>query len=180
MLAAASEDEPDLIVDFATLTSVMRSVIGPDIAPFFTNDTLLAEALESASHRTADPLWRVPLHAAYRRWLSPGIADLANHRPDIAGGEPIYAALFLERFVGAGIPWVHFDIFAWSAEARPGRAAGAAVQGVRALFEALRLRYGADGCAARSEGPASATDQREELSGIRRLDDDGESARSQL
>lgn len=140
-LAAAAEDQPDLLVDFATLTSAMRTVTGPDIAPFFTSDDELGRQIEAAGAVTADPVWRVPLHPGYRRWLAPGIADLANHRADLAGGEPIFAALFLEHFVGRTACWVHFDIFAWSAEQKPGRAPGAVAQGLRAMLEVLRLRY---------------------------------------
>jgi leucyl aminopeptidase len=140
-LAAAAEEQPDLLVDFATLTSVMRSVIGPDIAPFFSSDDELAGQIEAAAALTADPVWRVPLHPGYRRWLVPGIADLANHRADLAGGEPIFAALFLERFIGQVARWIHFDIFAWSGEHKPGRAPGAVAQGLRAMLEVLRLRY---------------------------------------
>jgi len=140
-LAAAAEEQPDLLIDFATLTSVMRQVIGPDIAPFFSSDDALASQIEAAAALTADPVWRVPLHPGYRRWLVPGIADLANHRADLVGGEPIFAALFLERFIGRSTRWVHFDIFAWSGEHKPGRAPGAVAQGLRAMLEVLRRRY---------------------------------------
>ena len=51
------------------------------------------------------------------------------------------AALFLQRFRPAVGAWVHFDIFAWCARARPGFAAGGEVQAIHALFEVLKTRY---------------------------------------
>ncbi len=64
-LALASEDEPDLIVDLATLTGAARVALGPDVVPFYTRDDALAAALTTCGEQTADPVWRMPLWAPY-------------------------------------------------------------------------------------------------------------------
>ncbi|MBA4767473.1 MAG: leucyl aminopeptidase family protein, partial [Porphyrobacter sp.] len=48
----------------------------------------------------------------------------------------------LDRFVGEGIDWVHFDTFAWTPAPKPGRARGGRGLGLRASWHAIRSRYG--------------------------------------
>jgi len=134
-LALADEDNPDLIVSMATLTGAARVAVGGDIAPFFTDDEGVAGALAAAGAKAADPVWRLPFHAPYELDIEPGIADLDN-APGGGMAGAITAALFLRRFVEAS-RYVHFDIYAWSAAAAPGRTKGGFGQGARALLEAL-------------------------------------------
>lgn len=134
-LALAAETAPDCIVSMATLTGAARVALGPDIAPFYTDDAGLAAAIATAGERVADPVWRMPLHAPYEAKIEPGIADLDNAPKGGMAGS-ITAALFLRRFAG-GRRFAHFDIYAWSPEAQPGRPKGGVGQGARALLEAL-------------------------------------------
>lgn len=140
-LALAAEDEPELIIDLATLTGAARVALGPDLPPFFTDDEDLAMDLAESAEATADPLWRLPLWPAYEGDIEPGIADLDN-APSSGMAGAITAALFLKRFVGS-IPWVHVDIYGWTPTARPGRPKGGESQGARALLHLLERRYGA-------------------------------------
>ncbi len=140
-LARASEDAPDLIVDFATLTGAARTALGPDLPALFTRRDDTAQALLAAGRATDDPCWRLPLHDAYREWLASDIADLNNAPANGFAGASV-AALFLDRFVAAGIDWVHFDTFAWRPLARPGRPKGGDALGLRASWEMLQARYG--------------------------------------
>jgi len=139
-LALASEEDPALIVDMATLTGAARVALGPDVAPFFTDDEALAAELAAASEQVADPIWRLPLWPAYEGDIEPGIADLDN-APKGGFAGSITAALFLKRFVG-GAPWVHFDIFGWTPKARSGRPKGGECQAARAVLAMLVARYG--------------------------------------
>ncbi|MEE8454414.1 MAG: leucyl aminopeptidase family protein [Limibaculum sp.] len=139
-LALASEEDPALIVDMATLTGAARVALGPDVAPFFTDDEALAAELAAASRQAADPIWRLPLWPAYEGDIEPGIADLDN-APKGGFAGSITAALFLKRFVG-GAPWVHFDIFGWTPKARSGRPKGGECQAARAVLAMLVARYG--------------------------------------
>ena len=137
-LALAEEDDPDLIISMATLTGAARVALGPDIAPFFTDDEAAAQSLSTASARVADPVWRLPLHKGYEARIEPGIADLDNAP---AGGfaGAITAALFLRRFAPEA-RYMHFDIYGWSPTSRPARPKGGCGQGVRALLDALPER----------------------------------------
>ncbi len=140
-LAEADADEPELLIDMATLTGAARVALGPDLPPFYTNDDAFAVALEEAAKENADPLWRMPLWSAYDGWLSSKIADV-NHISDGPFAGSITAALFLARFVEKAKTYVHFDVFAWTPRAKPGRPVGGEAQGIRALYAYLKNTYG--------------------------------------
>jgi len=140
-LALASEAEPDLLIDFATLTGAARVAMGPDIPPLFSNHDALAHGLVEAGEKAEDPLWRLPLYAPYRKLISSEVADINNSGKNAFAG-CITAALFLQEFVGKGIDWAHIDTFAWNPTASPGRPLGGEALGLRAVFEYLRGRYG--------------------------------------
>lgn len=140
-LAEADSEEPDLIVDCATLTGAARVALGPDVPAMFTNDDKLAAALLAASRHEADPLWRLPLWPGYRATLDSKVADLNNISDGPFAGA-ITAALYLERFVSDKRPWVHIDMMGWNPSARPGRPRGGEAQGMRALFRLIEERYG--------------------------------------
>ena len=140
-LTRASEDNPDLIIDFATLTGAARVALGPDLPALMTRRDETATALLEAGVACDDPCWRMPLHDPYREWLASDIADMNNtHTTGFAGAS--VAGLFLDKFVGDGIDWAHFDTFAWRPVAKPGRPKGGAALGLRAAFRMLRARYG--------------------------------------
>jgi leucyl aminopeptidase len=138
-LAHAGEDKPEVLLDFATLTGAARIALGPELPVLFSNDDALANAWLAAGERTRDPLWRLPLWRPYLRYLTSHVADLANAGSRMAG--TVTAALYLERFVPAGTPWAHLDVYAWNDSDRPGRPAGGEAMALRAAFEMLRSRY---------------------------------------
>ena len=140
-LALADAEAPDLLVDFATLTGAARVALGPQVGPFYTDDEALAADLADASRATHDPLWRMPLWPGYRGSLDSKVADV-NHLSSVGLGGSITAALFLQRFVTESPRWVHFDVWAWNRDDRPGRPIGGEANGLRAMFEVLRRRYG--------------------------------------
>jgi leucyl aminopeptidase len=128
-----------LVVDFATLTGAARVALGPEVAPFFTDDEALAGELTRAAATENDPCWRMPLWRPYDTMLDSKVADLNNVASGGQGGA-ITAALFLRRFVAA-LSWLHLDIFAWTPSAKPGRPEGGECQTARALFALLKARY---------------------------------------
>jgi leucyl aminopeptidase len=141
-LALADEESPELLVDFATLTGAARVALGPDLPPFYTEDDALAADLARLADAVHDPVWRLPLWPPYAGLLDSKIADV-NH---ISGGPfagSITAALFLRRFATAARAHVHFDIYAWTPKAKPGRPEGGEVQAARLVYALLRERYGA-------------------------------------
>ena len=77
-LARACELKPDLLLDFATLTGAARIALGPDLPVLYANDEALANGWLDAGMQARDPLWRMPLWRPYLRYLTSGIADLAD------------------------------------------------------------------------------------------------------
>jgi leucyl aminopeptidase len=134
-LALADEEKPDQIISMATLTGAARVAVGPDLAPYFSDDANFVAALEASAAKVADPVWRLPFHDPYEQMIEPAVADLDN-APSGGFAGCITAALFLRRFV-TGSNYAHFDIYGWQPSAAPARAKGGVGQGTRALLDAL-------------------------------------------
>ena len=139
-LTKASESNPVLIIDFATLTGAARVALGPDLPATFGNDNALTDDLLAAAKDVNDPLWRLPLHDGYAEMLKSDIADL-NNAPDGGFAGAITAALFLQKFVSTATPWLHIDTFAWRPSAKPGRPKGGEALGLRAVWAMLQARF---------------------------------------
>lgn len=139
-LTESVSEQPELIIDFATLTGAARVAVGAEIAAFFSNDDHVANELMASSLEQHDPVWRMPLHKPYRQMLDSKFADIVNSASSPFGGS-ITAALFLQEFVPESIPWLHFDIMAWNNRNRPGRPEGGEAMGIRALFHYLSSRF---------------------------------------
>lgn len=112
-LALAVEEEPDLVVDIATLTGASKVALGPLVGSLLAKDDDAADLVLAAAESAGEMFWRLPLVEEYRSMVESDIADMKN----TAGrwGGTITAALILSEFVG-DTPWVHLDI------AGPGRA----------------------------------------------------------
>jgi leucyl aminopeptidase len=134
-LTRASEDDPALIIDFATLTGAARVALGPTLPPFFSNRDAPVESIKEAANNHFDPLWHMPLWQPYNSLLDSPIADMKNAGGGFAGC--VTAALFLERFVGEG-PWMHLDVYGWAPTARPGHPKGGDMFALRALYHWIK------------------------------------------
>jgi leucyl aminopeptidase len=139
-LALADQEEPDLMIDMATLTGAARVALGPDVVPFYTRSDELAAALQEHGRAQNDPVWRMPLWDPYLSWMDSKVADINNASESSFAGS-VTAALFLHRFVEKARNYIHFDIFAWTPSAKPGRPKGGEAQAMRALFALLEERY---------------------------------------
>jgi leucyl aminopeptidase len=107
-LVVAVERGADFIVDVATLTGAQVVALGKKIAGLLANDDGLAARVETAAAAAGEPVWRLPLPAAYRSHIDSEIADLKNiGNPGQAG--TLIGGLFLQEFVGS-VPWAHLDI----------------------------------------------------------------------
>ncbi len=140
-LTAAGEENPELIIDCATLTGAARVALGTDIPAVFTHNEALAKSVAKHSEAEMDPLWRLPLWNGYRSMLDTTNADLSND-PDSGYGGAITAALYLNEFVNKNVAWLHIDMMAWNLKSRAGRPIGGEVMGMRALYAVLKERYG--------------------------------------
>ena len=118
-LAEADRENPDMILDFATLTGAARVALGADLPALFCNNDSLAGDLEKAGKSVNDPMWRLPLWRPYRQLLESKVADINNVSEGGFGGA-ITAALYLQEFVRDTTPWAHFDIMAMMSKCAQG------------------------------------------------------------
>jgi leucyl aminopeptidase len=139
-MAYGAEAKPALMLDLATLTGAARIALGSQLAALFCRDTPMARALVDRSIELQDPLWHLPLWAGYHGGIESNIADIVNTGRGPQGGA-INAALFLEDFVPAELPWLHLDLYAWNDSSRPGRPLGGEATGLRSLLAFLEEKY---------------------------------------
>ena len=112
-----------------------------ELPALFANDDGLAEAILAAGRAESDPFWRLPLWHPYRKLFESKTADLNNVSESGFAGA-IIAALYLAEFVSPTTPWAHIDTYAWNTGTRPGRPEGAEALGLRALYAAIKKRFG--------------------------------------
>ncbi|MEO8896955.1 MAG: leucyl aminopeptidase family protein, partial [Rhizomicrobium sp.] len=140
-LSDADDENPELLIDVATLTGAARVATGMELPPFFTDDEQLAADLVRHGTAEQDPLWRLPLWRGYEDTINSRIADLYNN-PAYGYAGAITAALFLNRFVTRTKAWAHLDIPAWTDRPKPGRPLGGEANAARALYAMLKEHYG--------------------------------------
>jgi leucyl aminopeptidase len=128
--------KPRMMVNLATLTGAIIVSLGKEFGGMFTNSSGLATQLRAAGDQTAEPVWHMPMGAAYDKMLKSHIADMKN----IGGpyGGAITAACFLAKFVN-DTPWAHLDIAgkAWSDKATATVPKGGTGYGVRLLNQLI-------------------------------------------
>ncbi len=136
-LAEASKEAPDAVIDLATLTGACMVALGPRIAGLMSNDDDLAVRVAAAAEGAGERVWRLPLPADMEKAIESPVADIKNMGNRYGGA--LAAGLFLQHFVGEGIPWVHLDIAgpAWFDEADGENPKHATGFGVRTLLELL-------------------------------------------
>ena len=134
-LTKASESDPVLMINFATLTGAARVALGPTLPPFFSNRKNPVDGVMAQAERQYDPVWPMPLWQPYNKMLNSPIADMKNAGGGFAGS--VTAALFLERFVNDR-PWMHFDVYGWTPTARPAHPKGGDMFALRALYHWLK------------------------------------------
>jgi leucyl aminopeptidase len=141
MWYAQEKFQPQLMVEFSTLTGAILIALGHERAGLFSNNTQLSTRLREAGQKVGEKLWRMPLGAAYDKLLKSEIADMRN----VSGGRgagSITAAQFLQRFVKDALPWAHIDIagMAWG-EGDATTPKGATAYGVRLLDQLVADHY---------------------------------------
>lgn len=148
-LVAASREEPDLIVDVATLTGAITIALGNRHIGVMGEDDAVASFLEAASAE-GELAWALPLPDHMVDELDSPIADLQNAKVGDPAGGSLFAGLFLRHFVGTvgegdearRIPWVHLDIAGVGMNKGGGHgftdkgATGASVRSIVRLIEA--------------------------------------------
>lgn len=108
-LSYATELEPQVICDAATLTGAMVVALGNTHTGYFTRNSALKNKIEKAAGESGEWVWNMPLVDFHVADMKGVYADLSNISSGKGAGSAT-AAAFLEQFVGEGIPWAHFDI----------------------------------------------------------------------
>lgn len=139
-LTYGCEEDPELIIDMATLTGAARVALGPDLPPYYTDSEDLASEILKAGNQEHDPVWRMPLYKGYEADVTTRISDLTN-APSGGFAGSITAALFLKRFVTDSAKWAHFDIYGWNPKERAHSPVGGEAQAIRTLYHVIKTRY---------------------------------------
>lgn len=108
-LCYATEQQPQVIIDAATLTGAMVMALGNTHTGYFTRNQALKKKIEMAAENSGEWVWNMPLTDFHVKDMKGTYADLSNISSSKGAGSAT-AAAFLEQFVGEGIPWAHFDI----------------------------------------------------------------------
>ncbi len=140
-LSYAEKLDPDVLIDYATLTGAVVVALGHECAGLMSNDDALANDLIEAGEETGDRFWRLPLWKEYRELLRSDYADMKNTGGRWGG--TLSAAAFLKEFVPEGVKWAHCDIAgtAHFEKARAGYPAGASGFGIASTIQFLQRRY---------------------------------------
>jgi leucyl aminopeptidase len=110
-LAIASEEKPDFIIDYATLTgSVIRS-IDTRRSGAYSNVLKVSQLAVEVGERSGERVWNFPIGGDYNEAIKSSYADV-RQCATAAAADHIYAATFLSKFVGKNIPWLHIDLAA--------------------------------------------------------------------
>jgi len=136
LLCLAAENNPQAIVNLATLTGACMVALGSATAGLFGNDETLLSHMEKAAQQAGEKIWRLPLCEVQREELKSEVADLKNIGDSYGGA--ITGALFLREFVKE-TPWLHLDICGPSRSYRPHgwKHKGATGFGLRSLLAFL-------------------------------------------
>jgi leucyl aminopeptidase len=137
-LSLAAEEQPDVIIDAATLTGGQRAALGDSVAAVLGTDEELVRRVITGGSEAGEPAWELPLISSYRKQLDSEVADLKNVSVG-PGASTIMAGLFLQEFTD-GRRWAHLDIAspAWAESEDGWITRGATGWGTRTLIELAR------------------------------------------
>jgi len=107
-LAWAAEEEPDVLLEYSTLTGASVVALGQNAAGLYSPDEDLATGLLEAARDSGEQLWRMPLWPEFLEQMKGTHADLKNSASRWGGANT--AAAFLSEFVGGLRSWAHLDI----------------------------------------------------------------------
>jgi leucyl aminopeptidase len=107
-LAAAEKENPDVIVDVATLTGAASVALGTRYAGVMGDDGAVSEIVSSAEEG-GELFWPMPMPQELRALLKSDVADLVNAKVGNTAGGMLLGAMFLREFVSK-TPWVHIDV----------------------------------------------------------------------
>ncbi|MFZ9596682.1 MAG: M17 family metallopeptidase [Bdellovibrionia bacterium] len=110
-LTLASQEQPDCLIDFATLTGSAIRSLGTKYSAGFTNQEAWHERIRAAGVSSGERVWTFPMDSTYAKALESKVADTLQCVKG-PGPDHIHAAYFLSRFIQKKTPWVHIDLCA--------------------------------------------------------------------
>ncbi len=106
-LVRAAEDDPDVVLDIATLTGAAVVALGLRTAGVM-GDALVRDAVKASADQAGEEFWPMPMPEELRPELDSLVADIANIGSREGG--MLSAGWFLKDFIAEGLPWAHLDI----------------------------------------------------------------------
>ena len=106
-LCYAGQQNPDVIVDVATLTGAVSIALGDVAVGAMTNSDALYGRVQRAAEAAGEKVWQLPMFDEYKEQIKSDVADMKNVGGRNAG--TITAAFFLKEFVEE-TPWLHLDM----------------------------------------------------------------------
>ncbi|ENQ8617702.1 aminopeptidase PepB [Vibrio fluvialis] len=138
-LIYASEQNPELIIDCATLTGAAKNALGNDFHALLSFDDALSHDAMTAAKEEHEGLWPLPLVDFHREMLPSSFADLSNISSGDYSPGASTAAAFLSYFVNNYKKgWLHFDCAGTYRKSPSDKwAAGATGMGVKTVARIL-------------------------------------------
>ncbi len=99
---------PDIVIDYATLTGACVVALGHEAAGAMGNDPELLDTLRTLGEGVGERVWPMPLYDEYLSYLKSEWADIKNAGSRWGGA--VTAGTFLEQFVPEKVSWAHLDI----------------------------------------------------------------------
>ena len=110
-LTFASREEPELIIDYATLTGAVINALTTRYSGIFTNRSEWHPRLKRAGRLSGERVWPFPCGKEFLDDLKSDTADIQQCSAKPLG-DHILAGSFLAEFVENDTPWVHVDLAA--------------------------------------------------------------------
>ncbi|MGD9580868.1 MAG: leucyl aminopeptidase [Vampirovibrionia bacterium] len=132
-LCYAVEQQPDEIIDIATLTGAVMHALGSAAASIMGNKQEFIDNFKAASEQSGEKVWQLPLYEEYKEMLKSDLADIQNSASGGAGSS--FGGIFLQEFVEK-VNWLHLDIagVAWAKSAKYEVCKGSTGFGVRSIL----------------------------------------------
>jgi leucyl aminopeptidase len=108
-LCLAAQQEPQMILNMATLTGAVVVALGSKVAGIMGNDRRVIASVIAAGKRADEAYCELPLVEDYKESIKGNIAELLNISKVRGEAGSIIGGLFLQEFVN-DIPWAHLDI----------------------------------------------------------------------
>jgi len=129
-LSYSKRFNPDVLIDYATLTGACVVALGHEAAGIMGNDRELIDTLVKLGDEIGERVWPLPLYDEYAEYIKSDWADMKN-----AGsrwGGPVTAGTFLKNFIPEKVSWAHLDVagVAYSEKQHNGHPVGASGFGV--------------------------------------------------